>query len=284
MNTNSKREKMGLLFLLPSLLGMSIFFLLPYMNLIFLSVGVSKNDVNWTIENYEKVLQNSAFQLATKNTIQFMAICIPILLVASLFIAYFVIIHIKSDKWILLGSLIPMVIPTSTTIVLWNAILDKSGFLNKILGYNIGSGVEWMDSKYAMIMLVFLFVWKNIGFSTVLWAAGMKTLPTQISDASKIDGANAMQQLFFVFCPNLDYCFLCVLSLAFINSLKIYRETYFLVGEYPNQNIYMLQNIFNNWFRDLQMSNMAVGAVIELAVIAILLFLLYKIYSRKQTR
>ncbi len=276
-----KRKRLGVLFIIPSLVGVCIFVLFPYMDILLRSFNLSGGNGKPSLVYYQKVLSNSAFRLAVKNTVYFTCISIPLLIVISLLIAYFIASRILNGKWIQTGVLLPMVIPVSTVIILWNTVFHEYGFLNKILGYLPGNGVDWMNNKYAMGVLVFSFLWRNIGFAIVLWTAGISAVPHEVIEAGRIDGANGIQRFLYIVCPNLVYYFLCITMLALVNSFKIYREAYLIAGEYPAESIYMLQHLFNNWFRDLQVANLSAGAVIQLAVTVLTLFLLMKVCVKK---
>ena len=276
-----KRKRLGILFIIPSFLGVCIFVLLPYMDILLRSFNVTGGNGNPSFVNYEKVLSNSAFRLAVKNTVYFTCVSIPLLIVLSLLIAYFIASRIKNSKWVQTGVLLPMVIPVSTVVILWNAIFHEYGFLNKILQFPPGGGVDWMNDRYAMGVLVLTFLWRNIGFAIVLWIAGISAIPSAMTEAARIDGANGRQRFLYIVCPNLVYYFLCITMLALVNSFKIYREAYLIAGEYPAESIYMLQHLFNNWFRDLQVANLSAGAVIQLVITVLALFLLLRVCVRK---
>lgn len=277
----NKRKGLGILFLLPSLLGVCIFVLLPYIDILMRSFNLYGANVRPSLINYQKVLSNDAFRLAVKNTVCFTCISIPLLLVISLLIAYCIAARIKDTKWIQTGVLLPMIIPISTVMVLWNTIFGEYGFLNKVLGFPPGDGIDWINSKYAMGVLIFSFLWRNIGFAIVLWMAGILAIPSEMTEAGRIDGANGVQRFFYIVCPNLVYYFMCITMLALVNSFKIYREAYLIAGEYPDESIYMLQHLFNNWFRDLQVTSLSAGAVIELSAAVLVIFLLQKVCVKK---
>ena len=276
-----KRDRLGILFLLPSLVGASVFILLPYTNIIARSIGLYDANPAFTLSHYKEVLSNKAFQLAAKNTICFISISIPLLILISLFIAYCINTYIQKSNWIQTGVLLPMAIPISTVIILWNALFHEYGFLNKWLQFPSGRGIDWINSGYAMGILVFTFMWRNIGYAIVLWLAGISSVSSEVLEAGKIDGANSVQRFLYIICPELVYYFLCITILAIVNSFKIYRDAYLIAGDYPHESIYMLQHLFNNWFRDLQVANLSAGAVILLVFTVIVMFFVQKLCTKK---
>ena len=110
-------------------------------------------------------------------------------------------------------------------------------------------------------MLVFSYVWKNTGYTVVLWLAGILGISGEMLEAARVDGATEMQSFFRVVLPNLKGSLYTIVILSFLNSFKIYREAYLVAGSYPEQSIYLLQHLFNNWFVNLDFDKMAAAAV-----------------------
>ena len=79
--------------------------------------------------------------------------------------------------------------------------------------------------------------------------------------------------------PNLIPTLFTITVLSFLNSFKVFREAYLVAGNYPDQSMYLLQHLFNNWFRDLDMDKMAAGAVLMSLVILALILLLQKAWG-----
>ncbi|MFR8671739.1 MAG: ABC transporter permease subunit [Christensenellales bacterium] len=93
----------------------------------------------------------------------------------------------------------------------------------------------------------------------------------------KIDGAGHIQCFIYIVCPQLVEYFISILILCVINGFKIYRQIYLLTGDYPNEGIYMLQNLFNNWFRNLKLADMSAAAILILIPVIILVLFVDKI-------
>lgn len=156
-------------FLLPSLILVSIFVLIPFVDVVRRSFFSSMSGQFVGLKNYVAVLQNEAFKLAAKNTVRFTLVCIPLLLILSLILAL-LIDAIKEQKGILKTSfLVPMSIPVASVVLLWKVFFHENGLLNRILA---GIGVEkidWLNSEWAFLVLIFTYIWKNVGYDMVLW-------------------------------------------------------------------------------------------------------------------
>ena len=254
---------------------MCLFYLLPYLDV----VKKSFTDLitgDWIgFENYREVLKNEAFLLASGNTIRFMIVCIPLLLSISLLFAV-ILQKIVNGRFLQAGLLLPMAIPVASVVLLWKGTFDLHGFLNAFLNIFGIEGKDWMNTDSAFGVMVFSYVWKNLGYSVTLWLVGLTAIPKQIYEAADIDGASETKSFLHITVPNLLPTFFTNTVVSLINSFKVYREAYLAAGDYPVQSIYMMQHLFNNWFRNLSLNDLAVGAVIITLVFLILVWGFWK--------
>lgn len=274
-------KKQGMCFMVASLFGIGIFYLWAFMLVVrrsFLVGGVGKWD---GLHNYIKVLTNQAFWVAMKNTIIFMVVCILVLLVLSLCMAWFLVEELPFQKYLKAGYLLPLAIPTSAIVFLWNLFFDAHGFINGIL---VKFGIlelfrmepqNWMASKYAFVILVAVYLWKNLGYYIILWVAALSLIPRETYDAAKVDGANGIQRFFKVTLPQLRASAYYILLFAVMSGFKVFREAYVVAGEYPSQNIYMIQHLLNNWYRDMDVGRLSSATVVLILFLTVFTMLIY---------
>ena len=277
-----KGELAGLLFVLPSFLGTAAFLLLPFLDVICRSFqeAVSRRWVG--LNNYRMIFKNPAFLLAGKNTIPFTLVCIPLLLVLSLFIAVFLQRQAIFGSFLKSAFLVPMAIPVASVVLLWRFLFLNQGLLNGVLaGFHI-QGQDWMNSKYAFWVLVFSYLWKNLGYNVVLWIAGLSGISQNIYEAARVDGAGGWKCFVSITLPNLLPSLYTISVLSFLNSFKVFREAYLIAGDYPQESMYLMQHLFNNWFRNLDLDKMAAAAVINGVMLFILIMLLQKAWDVKE--
>ena len=260
----------GFIFVIPSLIGVSIFVLIPFLDVIrrsFMNV-LATEMVGF--RNYISIFNNVAFRLAATNTFRFLIICIPILLALSLVIS--VIIHQQSryGHFIKMTFLVPMAIPVVSVVVIWQVLFDRSGMFNGLLATLGFSTVNWMGSDSAFWVLVFSYVWRNLGYNIVLWVAGLSAIPSSIYEAARVDGANEWQLFFRITLPNLKKIAATITILSLLNSFRVFREAYLVAGEYPHPSMYLLQHLFQNWYRDLSLDRLSAAAVVMTIVITLL--------------
>lgn len=271
----------GICFVFPSFVGVFIFLLIPYLDVFkraFVN-GVTGEFVG--LNNFKCIINNDAFRLAMTNSFNFVVICIPLLLVTSLLIAIFIYENQTIASIFKTGFLVPLAIPVASVTLVWKLIFDNKGLLNSFF-YECGfETVDWMNSKGAFWILVFSYIWKNMGYNIILWIATLSTISPNIIEAAQIDGAGKLQCFRYIIVPNIIPGIFVIIILGLINSFKVFREAYLVAGDYPHESMYLMQHLFNNWFRDLAINDMAAGAVVNSIILISFILLLQRCWDRK---
>lgn len=275
------RKNRGIFFLLPSLLGVSVFYVIPYLDVVRRSFLGAVDGTFVGIKNYQTVLTNTAFRLAAGNTLRFTLVCMPILITLSLFVAV-VLSKGKHGKLLKSCFLMPMALPAVSVALLWQLLFDKQGLLNGWLSIFGVTGQDWMNTDNAFYILVFSYIWKNLGYDVVLWMAGLSGISESIYEAARVDGASEWKCFTRITLPNLKPALYTITVLSFLNSFKVFREAYLVAGNYPHDTIYLLQHLFNNWFRDMSLDKMAASAVLVSGVIIVLILLLGRMWEERE--
>ena len=264
------------LFLLPSLLGVGAFVLVPFGNVVWSSFRNTLSKQYVGFRNYLAVFQNGAFRLAAGNTARFIATAIPLLLVLGLLLALLVDSRVKWEKFKYL-YLLPLAVPAATMVLVWKMLFARQGFLNHLLGTH----VDFLGEDAAFWILVGSYLWKNLGYTLVLWLAGLRSIPTDITAAARVDGAGSVKCFLLVTLPNLKGSMYTILVVSLLNSFKVFREVYLVGGAYPQEKIYLLQHTFNNWYTNLDFDKMAAGAVLSVLVLGGISLLLQGMWNRE---
>lgn len=276
-----KSKNTGLYFVLPSLIGVAVFTLLPFLDVFIRSFqsAISREFIGF--KNYTEVFNNSAFKLAASNTVKFVLVCIPLLLALSLLIAVWLNKFVESSKILRTAFLIPMAVPIASVVLIWNLVFHENGFLSAILDKFNMAGQDWMSTGWAFWILVFSYVWKNLGYNIILWLAGLNSISKEIYESARVDGANNFKCFTKITLPCLKPTLYTVSVLSLLNSFKVFREAYLVAGDYPHKSMYLLQHLFNNWFRELDFSKMAAASVLMAIIIFILIMLLQKAWEKQ---
>lgn len=276
-------------FLLPSLAGVTVFYLLPLADVARRSFTTAVTGEFTGFDNYRTVFQNEAFLLAAKNTAKFALCCLPILIVSGLLVAL-LITGSASRKGFQTCYLLPMAVPAATVALVWQIIFDRSGLLNGALSGIVSAlsgkktvvSIDYMETDAAFWVLVASYVWKNLGYTVTLWAAGLLGIPYQLKEAARVDGAGRGQIFFKIVLPQLKPTLYTITVLSFLNSFKAFREAYLAAGSYPHESIYLLQHLFNNWYVDLALDKMAAAAVVTGAVLLLAILVWQRLWEENR--
>lgn len=274
------KDMRGFLWVLPSFLGVMVFYLLPYADVVRRSFLGAVDNRFAGLANYKTVLGNTAFLLAARNTLLFTLLCIPVLILVALFCA----VALYKSRYggsIKSAFLMPMAIPAVSVALLWRVLFHSQGIVNYWLEALGMAGNDWMNTENAFWILLVSYIWKNLGYDIVLWMAGLAGISTNIYEAARVDGAGEGQCFFYITLPNLKPSLYTITVLSFLNSFKVFREAYLVAGDYPHESIYMMQHLFNNWFRNFSFDKMAAAAVLESVVLLVLILLLQKAWDSK---
>lgn len=280
-----------LYFLLPSFLGVIVFVLAPFADVCRRSLTTAVTGEFRGIDNYKLVFENKAFWLAAGNTAKFVLVCLPLLiglgLIIACFLSRFTRVHFLKSAF-----LFPMAVPAATVVLVWKLIFDRQGFLNLFLtrlgeaAYSAGVlqsapvfDIDYMGTGAAFWVLVFSYIWKNLGYTVVLWLTGILSISTQIREAARVDGAGEFTCFVRIIMPNLKPVLYTITVLSFLNTFKAFREAYLVAGSYPDESMYLLQHLFNNWFTNLDFDKMAAAAVILGFILFAAILLLQKLWD-----
>ena len=262
----------GLLLASPAVVGLLAFLVLPFGYTFLRSFTTG---LGWGrfvgVENYAQLFENRLFLLALKNTFLFLACGLALILPLSLFLA---LLLQKAGKWgkpLALALLFPMVLPASAIVIVVNLVFAENGLLSQMTG-----PTPWMDSPFAFVILLGLYLWKNVGIGVVILLAGLTTIPGELYESANMDGAGKWTRLTKVTLPMLQPELLVVTILSSLNAFKNFREAFVLGGDYPHESIYMLQHFMNNNFENMNFPRLSVAAVVFFALLFCLYALLLK--------
>lgn len=274
------RKRVVASFLAPSMLGVGVFVFIPSLDVIRRSFFSATGATFEGFGNYISVVNNPAFQLAVKNSVLFLAVCIPLLLILSFGVALVISKTPRIGNALRSAFLLPMAVPVTSIVLIWNMAFKDAGYANAILNSFGGCDVDWMGTGASFWILVGAYVWKNLGYNIVLWSASLAMVSRELYEAAQVDGASRWQVFRYVTVPAVVPMFYTVCVLAILNSFRVFREAYLVAGSYPNENMYMLQHLFNNWFLNLSIDKLSAGAVFVFAVAAALMVLLRRSWNR----
>lgn len=265
-------EKKGFLFILPALVGTLLFIIIP----IFCSFGLSftewdlLNEIHFVgLSNYKSVFTEPEFLQILINTVVYAVSTTVFAVLIPLFIASIINNKIKGSEFFKTIYFLPFITPAVVIAIVWAWIFDPNiGLVNTLFHTHY----TWLFStKLAMPILIFVSVWKLIGYNVVLFLTGFSTIDKSVYEASKIDGATAYQTFFDITVPLLKPTIYFVTTVTAISSFQIFDLIYVMTQGGPNDSTNVIvYSIYKYAFEYFDIGKSCALAYILFAIIFIL--------------
>ena len=276
-----KRNAAYWLFLLPSLLGVLVFYVVPFGYSLWYAVTDNIIDQNFVgLKNFAATLSNSLFRNAAFNSAVFMVVSVPLGMALALVLSICLQKMKKGRVIATMALLLPLVVPSGTIVYFWKVLFGSNGLVNEFL-LRLGFSHPWVSqNQWALGVLVVIFLWKNVSYNIVLFWSGLNWIPKTYYEQMALEGAGTWKQFWNVTWIYLSPTTFVVLLMSIVNNFKVYKEVYMLYGAYPSPDIYMLQHYMNNQFISLNMQKLSSAAYILFLVLGALLLLVF--YAQKR--
>ena len=269
---NRNHRRVSGLFLAPSLMGVLTFFVLPFLVVIFYSFvdnPIAKRFVGF--KNYINVFNNNAFRTAVGNTMMFSVIAVPLAVILGMMLAFLLDSGIPMRSQLRSAFLTPLMVPIASIVLIFQVLFDYNGVVNKWITEAGGAKIDWLKSSSGILVIILLFLWKNLGYNMILFLSGMGNIPKDVVEVAQLDGANRFQIFWHVKLRYLSPMIVFTTILSIINSFKVFREVYLLTGEYPVGTLYMLQHYMNNTFASADYQKLSTAAIYMSIVMIIII-------------
>lgn len=259
---NKKQNRKVALFLIPGFLGVILFFLVP----LGITLGMSFSEGE-SLFHYRQVLSSKAFWLAVRNTLRLLAVGVPGIMAGGILLA--VVFHtlfrrrMPGVRPVFLLYLLPLVIPSAVV-----------AFLAELLFPDLQAPkVSWLITG--------IYIWKQLPYVLLAAFLGLRSIPEQVYDAAQLDGAGGINMLRYMMLPLLKPYILVGCVLAFLGVFRIFRESYLLFGNYPDQTVYFLQNYMNNLFYAANYGQLAAVSELFLVLLSVLLLAALALFGKE---
>ena len=283
----------GLAFLSPSVIGVLIFFIIPFFVVIFYAFIDSPMGRNFVFfGNFEHVLGNLAFRRAAANTISFTALAVPLAVLLSMGLAILLEQKIPAKSQLRTFFLSPMMVPVVSIVLIWEVFFHQNGAVNNAVA-NLGEAtgwftyeragggwIDWFNSDWNQMPIVVLFLWRNLGYNMILFMAALANIPREITEMAEIEGASSAYIFRTIKLRFLSPTILFVTILSIINSFKVFREVFLLTGRHPYGALYMLQHYMNNMFDNLDYQSLAAAAIVMTLAMIFIIGILFAVEGR----
>jgi multiple sugar transport system permease protein len=252
---NERKEIIyGLLFLLPALVILFIFKVLPILfafNISFHEWGIAGDKGFVGLQNYKFLLRDRYFWQALWNTVLYTIFSVPLSIVLALFIAYLLNQNIKGVGFFRTVFFLPVITSLVAVSVVWKWLYNpQRGLFNAILAFLKLPTLKWLEEprgifelltgkdlpyllegpSLALFSLVILSVWKSLGYNIVIFIAGLKNISETYYEAARIDGANRWQIIKHVMLPLLSPTTFYVFIMTTISSFQVFAPVWMMTG------------------------------------------------------
>ena len=279
-----KRSLAGWAFAAPALAVIALFFVLPVVAALALSVTdfdiyslASLSNLRFIgLKNYGRLIGNPLFWQAMGNTMWFVIIGVPLLVVTSLLAA--LLVNAKTLRWRpvwRVALFAPFVTTLVATAVVWNYLLHtRYGLISYALGKIGISPVDWLgDPKTALPAILLFVTWKTFGYNMVIFLAALQAVPRDLEDAARVDGAGAWVRFRHVTLPAIAPTVLLVAILTVAGMFQLFSEPYVMTQGGPARStVTVLYFMFEEGFKWWNLgSGSAVAFILFLCILVVTL-------------
>ncbi|MBF0817086.1 sugar ABC transporter permease [Microbacterium paludicola] len=279
----------GWSFILPNFIGFAALTLVPVIVLFYMSL------TNWNIfgnaqfiglENFTKLIGDNSFRVAFLNTLYYSVMHIPLTIVVSLGLALLLNNKLRGVAFFRTAAFFPYITSIVAIALVWNLLLSPEyGPVNEILRFlGLQNPPGWLTSAdWAMPGVVIVSTWRDMGYYMVLFLAGLQTVPRELHEAARVDGASAIQRFFNVTLPCLRPTMFFVTVMLTINSFKIFDLILVMTEGGPGQSTLVIsQFIYRKGFEENQFGYASAAAVV-LFFLCILVTIAQFLWNKKRS-
>ena len=274
-----RKSKMGLVYILPWLIGMVFLTLYPFIN----ALVISFTDYNLVREpnfiglaNYTKLFQDEDFLGTLTATLKYTVITVPLQLAFALFIAYILNFKLKGINFFRTAYYIPSLLGGNVAVaVLWRFLFQQDGLINRIIGVVVIQPVAWLSSPGgAMSVIIILKVWQ-FGSAMLIFLAALKDVPQDLYEAASVDGSTKLHSFIHITMPLITPTIFFNLVMQLVNAFQEFNGPYLVTGKGPLNATYLTSMyIYDNAFKYFNMGYASAASwILFLIIVAVTLIL-----------
>jgi multiple sugar transport system permease protein len=275
------------LFILPWIIGFSVFFLVPFGTSIFYAFTDAKLpgsvDYNFIgLGNFTEMLKSPIFGKSLFNTMYFVIIGVPVVTAGMLVLAMLLNLKVKGIALYRTFYYLPTLVPIVATVIIWRLVFNSEfGILNAVLGIFGAEKTDWLGGKYTIKPIIILLqVWIS-GSGVLIFLAALKNVPRHLHEAAEIDGASAVRRFFSITLPMISSSILFVVIIQTMYNFQMFTEALLLSKGGPNYASYtFVYNIYKSAFTDLKFSMAMAQSLFLFMLISLVTATLMKLSKR----
>lgn len=241
------------------------------------------------LENYQRLLwmpesiEFQEFWNAFGNTLFFVVLTVPLLIVIPLMLALGVNVDVRGRNWFRSIFFIPTMFSVATIVLIWVWILDTNA---GVVNFYLDQAIPWLsDTPWVWISLVLITVWWTAGTNMILFLAGLQDIPDHLYEAAWIDGANAWQRFVHVTLPGLAGPFTFITIMTTVASFNVFGQPHMATRGGPGTETEVLMILIRKTaFSDFQMGSASAMALIMAVVLLVISYMQFRFHTRTHSR
>lgn len=261
------------LFLLPALAVLVVFFFIPFVQTIILSFKDYSNSIYDPafigMGNYIQLFKSPVFYQILGNTFLYLFIAVPFLVIFPLFLAILINQKIRMVTTYKLLIYFPVIVSIVVAAIAFKWLYAGEGILNYFISlFNI-EPIGWLtDTRFALLSVAFVTIWKGVGYYMMIYLASLMSVPQELYEACEVDGAGFFRKHLTVTIPQIMPTIALVTTISSISALKVFAEIYVMTKGGPlNSSKTMVYYIYERAFENLDLGYASALSVVLLIIV-----------------
>ncbi|WP_442944822.1 carbohydrate ABC transporter permease [Nostoc sp.] len=278
----------GYMFMMPTILVLGTFVVLPILYAVFLSLqkvqllgGIEYEFIGF--RNFTRLVEDERVWIALRNTAEYVAIVVPIQTVLALILAVTLNSGIRGKNWWRILYFLPTVTSSTVLTLIFMWIYNTDGLLNDFLAFVGLPTYNWLgDPAVALKGIMIMNIWSTVPFFMVIYLAALQDIPQTLYEAAELDGANGWQQFIYITLPLLKPVTFFVVAVGVIGTFQLFDQSYIFsggTGGPNNATLTVVLLIYQAVFRNLQMGYAAAIAFLLAAVIIVITLIQRRLFG-----
>lgn len=276
--TINQKQLTPYLFLLPALIILGLTVIWPALQAFYLSFTRYEYDITqapeWVgLANFQKLIADKIFWQTLINTLLYLVVVVPILVILPLGLAILVNQKLRGISWFRAAYYTPVIISMVVAGLAWKWLYAENGLLNQILKLiGFPEGIPWLTSpNWALFSVMAVTIWKGLGYYMVIYLAGLQSIPNELYEAAAIDGSDGLKKHWDITVPLMKPYLFLVAVISAISATKVFEEVYIMTQGGPrNSSKTVVYYLYDRAFRDLEVSYACtIGLVLFLIILSL---------------
>jgi multiple sugar transport system permease protein/alpha-1,4-digalacturonate transport system permease protein len=286
-----RNTAIGWTFILPNFVGFAIFTLVPVLVLFYMAF--TDWDVfgtaSWTgLSNFKRLLHDSTFHTAVANTFYYAIFHVPLTIVVSLALAMLLNQKLRGVAFFRTAAFFPYITSIVAIAIVWNLLFSpKYGPINQVLHvFGVANPPGWTTSaQWSMPAVIIVGTWREMGYYMILFLAGLQTIPRELYEAARVDGANAWQRFRNITLPGLRPTMFFVTVMLTIASFKILDLIYVMTEGGPGTSTLVIaQFIYQKGIQEFKYGYASAASVVLFLICIVITIIQFVVNKRRDER